>query len=225
MNARHWPRILIVALIAAGVAFALVHRDEIDAEALETWVMSFGAWAPIVFIAAYALCAVFFLPGLLLTLAGGALFGALWGTIYSLLGATAGATMAFLIARYVASDWVARHAGGRLKRVIDGVEQEGWRFVAMTRLIPFIPFNLLNYALGLSRIPLAHYVVASLICMAPGAAAYAYLGYAGREVAAGSENRIELGLIGLGALGLIVFLPRLIRRIRKKKHPEKTPKA
>ena len=112
-------------------------------------------------------------------------------TVYSLTGATAGATAAFLIARYLASDWVNRRASGWIKQVIDGVEQEGWRFVAFVRLIPLFPFNPLNYVLGLTRISLAQYVVASFIFMFPGALAYTYLGYAGREAIAGGEDLIS----------------------------------
>ncbi len=215
-------RILAVAAVAAGIAVGIAHRDSFDAAALEAWVTDFGIAAPLVFVAIYAVGTVFFLPGLLFTLAAGALFGAVWGTVYSLIGATAGATCAFLVARYLASDWVAERAGGRLKQVIEGVEQEGWRFVAMTRLIPFIPFTLLNYALGLTRIPLGHYVIASLVCLAPGAAAYAFLGFAGREAATGEESLVEKILIGLGVLAAIIFLPRLIKRLRRSKNADAT---
>ena len=125
-----------------------------------------------------------------------------------------GATLAFLAARYLAADWVRRKAGGRLDRLIAGVEAEGWRFVAFVRLVPLFPFNLLNYALGLTRIPLLPYVVASLICMAPGTIAYTYLGYAGREAFAGGETMVRTGLIALGLLALAAFIPRIVRRIR-----------
>ena len=149
---------------------------------------SLGGWAPAGFVASFAIATVLFLPGSLFGLAGGALFGPVWGTIWNLAGATLGATFAFLVARYVASDWVARRAAGRLKQLIEGVEAEGWRFVALTRLVPLVPFNLLNYALGLTRIGFTSYVVATLACMAPGAAGYAWLGYAGREAAAGNAG-------------------------------------
>ena len=209
-------RILLIALIATAVGLAIAFSGSLSSEALEAWLQDFGIWAPIVFMAIYAVAAVCCLPALLFTIAAGALFGPVLGTVYSLIGATAGATIAFLIARYALSDWIRRRAGGRLTRVIEGVEQEGWRFVAMTRLIPFIPFTLLNYVLGLTRVPVAKYVLASAVFMTPGAAAYAYLGYAGREVATGSEGLIEKGLLGLAVLGLIAFLPRLIKRFRRK---------
>jgi uncharacterized membrane protein YdjX (TVP38/TMEM64 family)/rhodanese-related sulfurtransferase/sulfur relay (sulfurtransferase) complex TusBCD TusD component (DsrE family) len=164
--------------------------------------------------AVYAIGTVLFLPGSVLTLAGGALFGPVWGTLYNLTGATLGATLAFLIARYLASDWVARKASGWMKQLMDGVEKEGWHFVAFVRLMPLFPFNLLNYALGITRIPLLHYIVASYLFMLPGALAYTYLGYAGREAIAGGEGLVRKSLLALALLGLVAFLPRLIRRLR-----------
>jgi len=106
-------------------------------------------------------------------------------------------------------------AGTRLQRLITGVEAEGWRFVAFVRLVPFFPFNLTNYAVGLTRISLKHYVLASLVCMAPGTLAYTWLGYAGREALAGNATAIRNGLIALALLAAIAFLPRLIRRLRR----------
>ncbi|HHT9145857.1 MAG TPA: VTT domain-containing protein [Candidatus Wunengus sp. YC61] len=156
------------------------------------------------------------MPGSVLTIAGGVLFGPVWGTFYNLTGATIGATMAFLIARYLASDLVSRKTGGRLRQLVEGVEAEGWRFVAFVRLVPLFPFSLLNYALGLTRIRLFHYVVTSYICMLPGAMAYTYLGYAGRNAVAGGEGTIQKVLLGLGLLAFVSFLPRLIKRLRKK---------
>jgi uncharacterized membrane protein YdjX (TVP38/TMEM64 family) len=157
-----------------------------------------------------------FLPGSILTLVGGALFGPVWGTFYNLTGATLGAVLAFLIARYLAAGWVQARAGGLLGRLVQGVEAEGWRFVAFTRLVPLFPFNLLNYALGLTRIPFLHYLIASYLCMLPGALAYTWLGYAGREAAGGGEGLIQKGLVGLALLAGLAFLPRLIARLRQK---------
>jgi uncharacterized membrane protein YdjX (TVP38/TMEM64 family)/rhodanese-related sulfurtransferase len=163
----------------------------------------------------FALATVAFVPGVIFSLAGGALFGPFWGTLWNLTGATVGAILAFLIARYIAADWVARKAGGLLKRLIDGIDAEGWRFVAFVRLVPLFPFNLSNYVLGLTRIPLHHYVIATLVCMVPGAVAYTSLGYAGRGALAGETDAVRYGLLGLGLLAAIAVLPRLIRRVRR----------
>jgi uncharacterized membrane protein YdjX (TVP38/TMEM64 family) len=201
-------RLGVFALLAAATIVAVAYRGAIDGGALEAWVQRFGAAGPLVFIAAYALGTVLFLPGSVITLAGGALFGPLWGSVYSLTGATAGAAAAFLFARYVAADWAHRKAGGWTRQLIEGVEKEGWRFVAFARLMPLFPFNLLNYALGLTRIPLGQYVVASCVFMLPGALAYTYLGYAGREAIGGGEDVIRKALLALALLAAVAFLPR-----------------
>jgi uncharacterized membrane protein YdjX (TVP38/TMEM64 family) len=212
---RNLMRILLGLVLLTGIGLALLYRDRLDLAALEQWVQSAGLAAPLLFMLVYAIAAVFFLPGSVLTLAGGALFGPVLGTFYNLTGATLGALLAFLVARYLASDWVAQRAGGRLKQLIAGVEAEGWRFVAFTRLVPLFPFNLLNYALGLTRIRLWHYLLATYVCMLPGAFAYTYLGYAGREAVAGGEGLIQKGLLALALLATVAFLPRLVSRWRK----------
>ena len=215
MNTNRLIRILLILALVAGVTLAVLYRDRFDAAALQSWVQEAGIAAPLLFMLIYALATVLFLPGSVLTLAGGALFGPLLGTFYNLTGATVGATLAFLIARYLASDWVARKAGGRVKQLIDGVENEGWRFVAFVRLVPLFPFNLLNYALGLTRLKLGHYLIATYVFMLPGAIAYTYLGYAGREAVAGGEGLIRKGLLALALLAVAAFLPRLINTLRR----------
>ena len=208
-------RVGVLLVLVAGIVLAVLYRDKFDVAALERWIEDAGIWAPLLFIAVYAIAAVLFLPGSVMTLAGGALFGPVLGTFYNLTGATIGATLAFLIARYLASDWVADKAGGRLKQLINGVEGEGWRFVAFTRLVPLFPFNLLNYALGLTRIRLSHYLFATYTCMLPGAIAYTYLGYAGREAVGGGEGLVQKALLALALLAVVAFLPRLIGKLRR----------
>jgi len=213
-------RALALLVLAGAIALAFTYRDHIDVAALQAWVEEAGAAAPLLFVALYALATVLFLPGSVLTLAGGALFGPTWGTLYNLTGATLGAVLAFVIARYLASNWVQTRveagSGGRVERLVKGVEAEGWRFVAFTRLVPLFPFNLLNYALGLTRIPLLHYTLASFVFMLPGALAYTYLGFAGREAVAGGEGLIRNGLIALALLAVVAFPPRLVARLREK---------
>ena len=207
-------RLALVVLLAAGATWVLTHRDMLNLEAIEPAVRALGVWAPIGFVLLYAVGTVLFFSGALLSLAGGALFGPVWGTAWNLVGATLGATAAFLLARTVAGEWVARRVGGRLRRLVDGVTAEGWRFVALMRLVPLVPFNLLNYALGLTGISLPVYVLTSALCMLPGAVAYTWLGYAGRSAAAGDTSALRYGLLGLGVLAMIAFLPRLFRRLR-----------
>lgn len=215
MNRANAARLGLALALAAGLLLAFANRQALSGDALSHWLAAAGAWAPAAFVAVYAVATVLFLPGAVLTLAAGALFGAVPGALYSLAGATLGATIAFAIARYLAADWVARRAGGRLKQLIEGVEAEGWRFVAFVRLVPLFPFNLVNYALGLTRIPLAAYAAASFVCMFPGALAYAWLGYAGREALAGGAGAIRSALLALALLAFVAFLPRLARLFRR----------
>ena len=218
------PR-LVLGLAIAGAAISLaLFREHLDPALIESSIRALGLWAPFGYIVIFALGTVLFLPGAIFGLAGGMFFGPLWGTILNLAGATLGATAAFLAARYLAAGWVRRKAGGRLERLIAGVEAEGWRFVAFVRLVPLVPFNLLNYALGLTHIPLTHYILASIVCMAPGTIAYTYLGYAGREAFVGGETMVRAGLIALGLLALAAFVPRVVQRMRAARLDEQAAK-
>lgn len=209
------PRLALAVLLAATVALAALYHDQINLTTLDAWLGALGPWAPVGYVFLYALGTVAFVPGAIFALAGGILFGPFWGSLWNLTGATLGATLAFLVTRYLAGDWVACKAGGLVKRLIDGVDAAGWRFVAFVRLVPLFPFNLSNYALGLTRIPLHHYVLASLICMAAGAVAYTWLGHAGRGALAGETDAVRYGLLALGLIAAIALLPRLIGRLRR----------
>jgi uncharacterized membrane protein YdjX (TVP38/TMEM64 family)/rhodanese-related sulfurtransferase len=207
-------RIALGASLVAAAVLALPVKGQLEFTVLDATLRGLGIWAPAAFISGFAFATVLFVPGSLFGLAGGMLFGPIWGTVWNLIGATLGAIASFLVARYLAGDWVTKKIGGRLQVLVQGAEAEGWRFVALTRLLPIVPFNLLNYALGLTRIRLSHYVLATLVCMAPGAAAYAWLGHAGREAVSGNSEALRYGLVGLALLALIVFLPRLVRRVK-----------
>jgi len=207
-------RVALTLVLAAMAGWAVLHREQINLETLDAWLSALGPWAPIGYVMLFALGTVAFVPGVVFSLAGGALFGPLWGSVWNLTGATLGATLAFLVARYVAGDWVERRAGGLLRRLIDGVEAEGWRFVALVRLVPLFPFNLSNYVLGLTRIPIHQYVIATLVCMVPGAVAYTWLGHAGRAALRGEASAVRYGLLALGLLATIAILPGMIRRLR-----------
>lgn len=214
MTSKTLLRLSLGLLLAAGIALAVVFREHFHGQALENWISNAGIAGPVLFMLIYALATIFFLPGSVLTLAGGALFGPVYGTIYNLTGATLGAGLSFLVARYLAADWVEKKTGGRLRQLKHGVESEGWRFVAFVRLVPLFPFNLLNYALGLTRIRFWHYLLATYVFMFPGGLAYTYLGYAGREALEGHSGLIQKGLLALALLAAVAFIPRIIARLR-----------
>lgn len=211
----HLPRIGLFVFLVVSMALAWLHRDQLTAEAVTAWVERSGIWGPAVFIGIYMIAPALFLPGSILTLAGGAIFGPVTGALLSLTGATIGATVAFLIARYLAAEWVERRVAGRLQEIKEGVERESWRFVAFVRLVPLFPFNLLNYALGLTRLSLQTFAITSFITMAPGALAYAYLGDAGREAMSGGPDLVRKGLLALALLAAVALFPSLIRRWRR----------
>jgi uncharacterized membrane protein YdjX (TVP38/TMEM64 family) len=183
------------------------------------WVDGLGVWGPVVFILGYAVATVAFLPGSLLTLAAGAIFGLVKGTIYSLVGATLGASAAFLVARYGARRAIERKIAGNAKfAAIDrAVGREGFKIVSLLRLSPVFPFNLLNYALGLTKVRFLHYL-AACAAMLPGTLLYVYYGKAlgslaalasGAKAQKGSEFWIFLG-VGLAATVVVTtFVTRL----------------
>lgn len=208
-------RVLLTILLVVAGALAVRYRDMLSMQTIERWTLEAGAWAPAVFMLAYAVCTVLFVPAVPITLAGGALFGPLWGTVYNLLGATVGAMLAFAVSKYLASGWVRRMMGGRLKKLYDGVEAEGWKFVAFTRLVPVFPFAALNYALGLTPVKFSHYAVATFIFMLPGAFAYTYVGYAGKEAFTDGQGALQKILIAVGLVAFAVFLARIVRKMRE----------
>ena len=214
MKNKLWKFLLLV-FIVAGITLVVTYRDQLDASVIQNWIEEAGNAAPLLFMFVYIVGTVFFFPGAVLTLLGGALFGPVLGTAYNLTAATIGAMLSFLVARYLASDWVEKKTGGKLKQLMNGVESEGWRFVAFVRLVPLFPFNLLNYGLGLTKIKFAHYSIATYIFMLPGAIAYTYLGYIGKEAATGGEGLIQKAMLALALLGFVAFLPRIIGSIRK----------
>jgi uncharacterized membrane protein YdjX (TVP38/TMEM64 family) len=181
-----------------------------------------GAWAPLAFILVYALATVAFIPGSILTLAGGALFGILEGTAYVLVGALLGSGAAFLIARYVARSWVERRVADdeRFEAVDRAVAEDGRKIVFLLRLSPLFPYNLLNYALGLTRVRFTDYLIASL-GMLPGIVLYVYSGRLVGDVAmlaAGADVERGAGyyaVLGLGLLATVVVTVLVTRRARR----------
>jgi uncharacterized membrane protein YdjX (TVP38/TMEM64 family) len=225
MNKKTILRILLALVLLGMVALAYSRRDQLNLAALQTWIDGAGIAAPLVFIAIYAAATVLFLPGSVLTLAGGALFGPVWGTLYNVIGATLGASLSFLVARYLGGDWITNRAGPRLTSINDGVSKEGWRFIAFVRLVPLFPFNLLNYMMGLTRIPFLTYVLASAAFILPGTLAYTWLGYAGREALGGGESVVRTVLIALALVATMSMLPRWIRMARAKSKANALPEV
>ena len=162
--------VIILILKKAGV-FAYLSPENIDK--LNAAIDGLGLWGPVVYILAYIAGCLFFLPGLVLTLVAG-VFGSVWGTIYVSIGSTIGASLSFILARTalrpMVEGWAQKNSVFR--KIDDGVEQHGWRMVMTTRLVPIFPFNLQNYAYGLTKVKFPTYLVCSWLFMLPGTAAY-----------------------------------------------------
>jgi uncharacterized membrane protein YdjX (TVP38/TMEM64 family) len=213
---------------ALGIALFVVAKELHLQDRLKQgldWAGQTGPWGPVIFIGLYIVATVLFVPGSALTLGAGALFGVAWGSVYVSLGATLGATAAFLVGRYLARDAIARKIEGnaRFAAIDQAVAIEGWRIVGLTRLSPVFPFTLLNYAFGLTRVKLGHYVLASWIGMMPGTVMYVYLGSLARA-ASGTPLRTlgEWVLYGIGLLAT-VGVTVLVTRLARKALAEKTP--
>lgn len=194
---------LIIALAFAAARF--FHLQDHLKQAL-AWVGSLGPWGPLLFIALYILATVLFIPGSVLTLGAGALFGVIAGSVYVSVGSTLGATAAFLLGRHIARDAIARKLSGntRFAAIDKAVANEGWKIVGLTRLSPAFPFTLLNYGFGLTQVSLRQYVLASWIGMMPGTVMYVYLGSLA-TAATGERTRTpaEWALYGVGLVATI----------------------
>lgn len=215
---------LIKILIAVGIVAAvyLVLRyygvtDEIRLEnvpKIKTWVASFGKIAPLIYIGLYLVSTVFFLPGSPVTVLAGFVFGPLWGVFYASVASIISVSVAFLIARYVARDlvegWVKDNP--QFRKIDEQVEEQGWRILMFTRLVPIFPFNLQNYAYGLTSIRFSTYVLVSAIFMLPGTAVFVQLG--GAFVS--GEGNIWKTLLYLGITGVLMLLLSLIPRLLRK---------
>ncbi|MBF2016228.1 MAG: TVP38/TMEM64 family protein [Rivularia sp. T60_A2020_040] len=217
---------LIAILIIAAKYFNL---QELLSKSL-LWVNSLGWWGPIAFIIIYNIATLLFIPGSLLTLKGGCLFGLCWGSLYVLIAAIIGATFAFLVGRYISRDWVCQQIGKKPKfQAIDqAVAKNGFKIVFLTRLSPIFPFNLLNYAFGVTQVSLKDYILGS-IGMIPGTVMYVYMGSLIGNIAMKNPSipispEAQFAQMLLQGIGLIatIFVTIYIAKVAKKALKEST---
>ena len=201
---RPWHKLAIIGLAVVAVFVlgrALGLRELLDR--LLAALDGLGPWAVVIFILAYIVATVLLAPASILTLGAGAYFGLFWGTVWVSIASTLGATAAFLVGRYFARAWVEKQTSGNPKfaAIDEAVGKEGWRIVALTRLSPAFPFNLLNYAYGLTKVPLLPFVLASWIAMIPGTIVYVYLGSLAN--APDTRTPAQWALLGVGLLATV----------------------
>jgi len=216
-------RTLVLVLVVAalvGAAFLLPIKDWTTG--LAEWARGTGALGVAVFAVAYIVSTALGLPGSILTLAAGFAYGPVWGLVIASPASVAGATCAFLLGRTLLHDWAVRRVGQsqRLEAIDAAVARQGFTLVFLLRLSPVFPFNVLNYALSLTRVRLSTYVAASFLGMLPGTAMYVYLGSlapAAAELSAagqgGGGTRTALYAAGLAAtVAVAVIGTRAARR-------------
>lgn len=218
---RRWVApIFVLAVLLALLVLLNRLGPEIVPLAIDR-VRRLGALAPLGFLLLYALGPTFWVPGSLLTLAAGALFGLVWGTVYALVGATSGATLAFLVSRHLARSAVESRLGEAawFPAVDEAIAREGAKIVFLLRLTPMVPFTPLNYMLGLTGVRLRDFVVASAAGMVPGTLLYAFTGHAAGEVAAALTGKPQgwwnYALLGLGLAATIVVTMVITRTARR----------
>lgn len=211
-----------LALLAVAVSGFVLLPVKDYLEAVLRWVQDIGPWGAVVLGLIYIPACLFFVPGSLLTLGAGFVFGVLWGTVIVSLGSVAGATAAFVTGRTLVRGLIEERvaASPKFAAIDRAVADQGFKIVLLTRLSPVFPFNLLNYAFGLTRVRLKDYVLASWIGMLPGTFMYVYLGSAVKNLADLLAGRVEGGweqnvLFAVGLIATIavtVYVTRIARR-------------
>ncbi len=212
--------IFILILVLAFIIFKFTPlKQYVEKEALLSFLENLKGewWGPLVFILIYGIGCVFALPGSLLTLAGGAIFGTAYGTLFNVLASNLGATLAFLMARFLGRDFVANlMKGGKLAQLDDSIEKNGFKTIFRLRLIPIFPFNGLNFGSGFSKVKYRDYLFGSLLGMLPGTFIYTYFGDSVLSGVTGASQKafINLAIASVLLIG-ISFLPTIISKIKK----------
>jgi uncharacterized membrane protein YdjX (TVP38/TMEM64 family) len=215
----------IVFLLAAGlVAGILTMREAALADAV-IWLRGLGPWGPAMFVALYAAAMLISLPASVLTLGAGFLFGMLWGSVYVLVAATLGANLAFVVGRYLARDWVARRVQSmpKFRAIDDAVGREGWKIVALVRLVPLFPSSAVSYAFGLTRISLRAYFCGNFT-MLPATLMYVYLGTLLADLTHEVARPPWIKWVVAGVTGLVILLlTRMAQRALRQRVGDNRP--
>lgn len=213
---------LSLLLVAIGVGGLLYFDVQDYILQLFEWLDGLGIWGPIFFMLIVMMIVVMMLPGVLFTLGAGFLFGPLLGSLYIVIATTTGALIAFILARYFFSATVSRflHAHERLRVLNDEFSQEGWKFILLTRMIPFFPFKPANYFFGVTDFTLRDFLIGTFFGIMPITFFNVYLGSLAADLTMlgardSPRSGLEWGLYGLGFLIMVVALVYITQHARK----------
>lgn len=224
-------RLLVALAVIAGVIFVAYQLGLFDllkggslkerVERLDGMFQSLGAWAPAAFILIWIVACVLLIPGTPITIAGALVFGAVWGSVYTAIGANIGACAAFLVGRYAArgmvEGWIEKNRA--LKRIDEGVRQQGWRMLMITRFVPLFPFSLQNYVYGLTNISFQTYALVTIPTILPGTIAYNFAAGSAREVilSGGQPEALKRTVLYLAVAAVFFVLVSLLAgRVKKR---------
>ena len=218
-----WLAMLLV-LISLSLAAKTFLPLEQWMKALSTWVEKLGPWGIAAFALIYAVATVLFVPGSVMTIAAGLIFGVGWGALASWSGAVLGASLAFLVGRHLARATIEERTRGneKFKAIDEAIGAQGWKIVGLLRLSPLIPFNLSNYFYGVTKVRFLPYVLATAVGMLPGTLLYVYLGAAGQAGLGGGAKEhspLEYTFFGVGlavTIAVTFWVSRLARAALKK---------
>lgn len=212
--------LLAVVVVALFVATRLLPVGD-WLRGFQSWVADQGIWGGVIYGIVYTVAVLLFVPGSILTIGAGLVFGLLWGTVIVSLASTTAAAVAFLIARYLARARVEALAkrNKRFHAIDQAIREKGWRVVALLRLSPLVPFSVSNYLYGLTPVSLGPYVLASWIAMLPATVLYVWIGAAGKAAAdaGGGQGRspMEWALLGAGLVATAVVTVMITRAARR----------
>ncbi|HEY9840754.1 MAG TPA: TVP38/TMEM64 family protein [Candidatus Obscuribacterales bacterium] len=209
-----WKPLLLIGAVILGLVLAKLLGLDQQLKGLEPWIKSLGPWGPVAFIGLYVGASIAALPGSVLTIAAGVLFGSLWGVIWVSLASTLAAACCFLIARYFARGAIEASLRDNpgFQKLDAMTAKNGVLIVALTRLVPLFPFNLLNYGFGLTKVPFGTYVLTSWLCMLPGTVLYVVGSDAVKKAVASGQIPWPLIAVVAAVLVLLTFIGKAARK-------------
>lgn len=208
--------IIAIALLVFGTATLLYQWVDLNPGAIRDYIVRFGWWAPIVFILLYTVRPLILFPASVLSVAGGLAFGTLPGMLYTIIGATFSALVAFFVAIRFGERFLNHFESADYKPIQAKIEEDGFFYVLILRLIPLVNFDLVSYVSGLAKVKLTAFVLATVIGMIPGAFANNFLG---SSIASGDFKLILVSLFIFVILTLVatVFREPIKQRINRYK--------